>query len=89
MSGRRSHSRFAMSPAPEGVFRVLKDVVLRSATREDMIVISRDPGVLGEVVAVESSDEAQGRAMKRVLESQLIVVDGAIRHQLRLEQFSE
>ena len=85
MSGRRSHSRFAIKPSPEGVLRVLRDIVMHSATQEHMVVVSRDPGVLGELVSVQSPYSARG-VMARVLESQLVVVDGNVRHQLRLRQ---
>ena len=61
----------------------MSDVVVRSVTAEQMVVVSRDPGVRGELVAVQSPNDA-GRVLARVLESQLIVVDGSIRHQLRL-----
>ena len=83
MSGRRSHPRFAVLPSPEGVLRVLRDVVVQRTTLEEMVVVSRDPGVLGEVVSVHSPEEGAG-VTARVLESQLIMVDGSVRHQLRL-----
>lgn len=85
MSGRRSHARFAISPSPEGVLRVLRDVVVQSASTDHMVVLSRDPGVLGEVVSVQSLGYIGG-VTARVLESQLILVDGSVRHQLRLHQ---
>jgi hypothetical protein len=59
------------------------DVVVQRASVEEMVVVSRDPGVLGQVVSVHSSEEVAG-VTARVLESQLIVVDGSVRHQLRL-----
>lgn len=84
MSGRRSYPRFSVLPSPEGVLRVMSDVVVQSVTADGMVVLSREPGVRGELVAVQPPDSAGGRVLARVLESQLIVVDGSIRHQLRL-----
>jgi hypothetical protein len=86
MSGRRSHARFEVLPSPEGVLRVLRDVVVQSTTPEHMVVISRQPSVLGELVSVQSPDGAGTDVTARVLESQPIIVDGSVRYQLRLHQ---
>lgn len=83
MSGRRSHERFAVLPSPAGVLRVLRDVVVQSTSRDDMVVVSHDPVVMGELVSL-SPDDTGGGLTARVLESQLIVVDGSVRHRLRL-----
>jgi hypothetical protein len=83
MSGRRSHARFAVLQSPEGVLRVVRDIMVESSTPDYIVAVSSEPGVLGEVVFVEFP--AQATAVRaRVLESQPIVVDGAVRHQLRL-----
>jgi hypothetical protein len=84
MSGRRSHPRFAVLPSPEGVLRVRRDVTVQRKSPDDMVVVSRDPGVLGELVSVQSVAFDDEGIAARVLESQLIVVDGSVRHQLRL-----
>ena len=86
MSGRRSHTRFAMLRSPEGVLRVLRDVVIQSTTDEHIVAISREPGVLGESVSVQLSAQEGAAVPARVLESHPIVVDGSVRHQLRLHQ---
>ena len=83
MSGRRSHPRFAVLPSPEGILRVRRDVMVQRASPEGLVVVSRDPGVLGEVVSLQSAADDEG-VTARVLESHLIVVDGSVRHQLRL-----
>ena len=84
MSGRRSHARFAMLRSPEGVLRVLHDVVIQSTTNEHIVAISREPGVLGESVSVQLSAYDDAGVPARVLESHPIVVDGSVRHQVRL-----
>ena len=86
MSGRRTHPRFSVLPTPEAVLRVRRDVVLQSATREHFVILSSDPGVLGELVSLQSPDTSDAGVLARVLESQLVVVDGTVRHQLRLHQ---
>ena len=89
MAGRRTHQRFSVFPSPQGVLRVLQDVIVHSRAREDMVVVTTGPGVLGEVVLVQSPDEIAAAVEARVLASQPIVIDGNVRHQLRLRQMSE
>ena len=84
MSGRRSHARFEMLRSPEGVLRVVRDVVIQSTTNEHIVAISREPGVLGTSVSVQLSAHDDSAVPARVLESHPIVVDGHVRHQLRL-----
>ena len=88
MSGRRSHQRFAVLNSPEGVLRVMRDVVVQSETLEQLVVVSQQQGVLGETVSVQSPHEDAAVVTAQVLDSQPIVVDGSIRHQLRLHQVS-
>jgi len=88
MSGRRSHQRFALLASPEGILRVMGDVVLESQTSEQIVVVSRQPGVPGETVSVQSPHESETIVMAQVLESQPVVVDGSIRHQVRLQQLN-
>ena len=83
MSGRRGHARFAVLRSPEGVLRVLRDVVIQSSVHDQTIAVSSEPGILGEIVMVQSALQDAG-VPARVLESQPIVVDGGVRHQLRL-----
>jgi hypothetical protein len=83
MSGRRSHVRFAVLQSPEGVLRVLQDVVIRNTRPDHTVALSRQPGVVGELVSVQfPQDDSDVRA--KILDSQPIVIDGNVRHQLRL-----
>ena len=88
MSGRRSHQRFAVIASPEGILRVMGDVVVHSLTPEEIVLVSRQPGILGETVSVQSPDDAEMLVTAQVLESQPIVVDGSVRYQVRLRQMS-
>lgn len=88
MSGRRSHNRFEVLQSPEGVLRVMRDVLVQSVGRHELVAISREPGVLGETVTVEvsaSTREPGSGVAARVLESQPVVENGTVRHRLRLE----
>jgi hypothetical protein len=86
MFGRRSHSRFTITPASEGFLRVLRDVVLQPSREGEIIAISREPGVVGEELTVEvlERDGSLNRAA-RVAESRPVIIEGAVRHRLRLE----
>ena len=89
MSGRRSHVRFTVLQSPEGMLRVLQDVVIQNALPDHTIAISRDPGVLGELVSVRFPLRDGTSIWARVLESQPLVVDGRVRHRLRLHHLGE
>jgi hypothetical protein len=71
-------------PSLDGVLRVLRDVVVQSATHEHMVVISRHPSVLGELVSVQLPHDEGADVTARVLESHPIVLDGSVRYLLRL-----
>ena len=50
--------------------------------------MGRQPGVRGELVAVHSPDDSDGSWVAEVLESHPVIVDGTVRHQLRLQQIN-
>jgi hypothetical protein len=84
MSGRRSHGRFSVLCSPEGVLRVVRDIVFQGTINDQILALSREPGVLGETVSLQFPELAPFEA--RVLESTPVIVDGSVRHQLRLHQ---
>lgn len=84
MSGRRSHVRFAVLQSPLGILRVLRDIVIQSFSDDHIVAVSREPGVIGELVSVQFAAQSRGALRARVLESQPVVMDGTVRHQLRL-----
>ena len=88
MSGRRSHVRFTVTRAPEGTFRVMRDVLVQRAGEGDVIAVSREAGVLGEVVDLEFPPDDAPAVRASVLESQPIVVNGSVRHRLRLRDIA-
>ena len=63
---------------------MLRDVVIQSALDDHMIALSREPGVLGELVTVQFPTDNQTGVPARVQESQPVVVAGSVRYQLRL-----
>ena len=89
MSGRRSHARFAVLQSPVGVLRVLRDIVIQSSSDDHIVAVSREAGVLGELVSVQFPSAPSDVVRARVLDSQPVVVDGAVRHQLRLHHIGD
>lgn len=86
MFGRRSHARFTISPASDGLLRILNDVVLQQSTGSELIAISREPGVVGDVLAVQIMGvQGTTHTVARITESRPLIAEGAVRHRLRLE----
>jgi hypothetical protein len=87
MSGRRSYTRFTLSPHSEGVFRILRDIVVQRIDASEIIAISGEAAVMGETLTIDiPADEATHALSVQVVDSRPIVVDGAVRHQLRLRK---
>ena len=90
MSGRRSHVRYAVVPPPEGVLRVMQDVSVLDINSREAVAISRQPGVVGEAVRIDFQKNGTVIGVPaRVVESQPIVVQNAVRHRLRLDLTAE
>jgi hypothetical protein len=87
MSGRRSHPRFDITPSSDGVLTVLRDVTVQHAEENELLVIGREAGVIGDDLTLEVTDaESTLRSDVRVIESLPIIVNGAVRHRLRLRR---
>ena len=87
MLGRRSHLRFTISPASDGVLRILSDVMVQESAANELVAISREPGVVGEVLGVQIiGTQGTMHTSARITDSRPLVSDGAVRHRLRLER---
>ena len=90
MSGRRSYPRFNIMPSPEGVLSVVRDVTVQRADRDEFLVIGRAAGVVGEVLTIELADGTErSGARVQVVDSVPVIVDGSVRHRLRLRRVPE
>lgn len=91
MSGRRRHARFAVVQPWEGTLRVLREVtVVEDTDLRGLLVFSHAFGVPGEVVALELAGAGTlARLIVCVTESRPVVVDGVVRHSLRLTVLDE
>lgn len=86
MSGRRSYARFSIEPAGHGVLRVMRDVVVQQAGGEELIVIGREAAAVGELLTLElAAGDAGSHLSVRVAECRPVLVDGSMRHRLRLQ----
>jgi hypothetical protein len=85
MLGRRSYARVMIADGAEGVLRLARDIGLHERHDGDWTAISREAGVLGEVVLVAIVDDGVA-VPARVVESRPIVTDGAVRHRLWLRK---
>ena len=64
----------------------MRDVLVERVGRNEVIAVSREPGVLGETVTLEvSAQEPRAGVAARIVESQPVVENGTVRHRLRLE----
>ena len=65
--------------------RVLRDVMVARAKDGELHVISQAPGVVDEAMTLDLMGAGATLALQvRVLESSPVIVDGAVRHRIRL-----
>ena len=83
MSWRRRNSRLELVDA-DGVLRLWRDVIGYRTTAGEYLVISSEAGVKGEQHSIYRARGAEQPIPVRVLDSRPTIVDGSVRHQLRL-----
>jgi hypothetical protein len=89
MSGRRSYSRFNLNPSSHGVLRTLRDVTVQRLPDDELVVMGREPAIVGDIMTLDIVDGDAGPDQRvRVLESVPVVVDGSVRHRLRVRRLS-
>jgi len=69
----------------EGVLCVSRDVLVRAREPEHVIVVSREPGVPGERGQLTLPSPNADSVAVRLATSRPVVMDGTIRHELRLK----
>lgn len=85
MAGRRRHERFAVGGRWEGALRVRRDVVVESSAEGVLSVVSDAPGVPDEILTLDLIGVHTSESLTvQVLESRPVVVDGGVKHALRL-----
>jgi hypothetical protein len=65
--------------------RVLRDVIVDRSGGGELLAISHAPGILGEEMSLDLLGAGHSlRLTVQVIESRPLVVDGAVRHRVRL-----
>lgn len=85
MSGRRSHPRFAVATPWDGAVRVLREVVIQRNGDDELVAIGHLPAVVGEEMTLDVLSTGSTLEVRvRVLDSRPVIVDGSVRHRVRL-----
>ena len=90
MADRRCDERFKLTEPALGAVRLFPDVVVHQDGADEWIGISRQPAVAGEtlVLDVVQFDELEGEIHRRlpvwVIESRPVIVEGDMRHRIRM-----
>jgi hypothetical protein len=85
MSGRRSHPRYAVATPWDGAMRVLRDVRIQRTEGDELQAVSQVPGIAGEDMTLDVMGAGTTIGLKvRVIDSRPVMVDGAVRHRIRL-----
>jgi hypothetical protein len=85
MQGRRNGKRFRFTKPDNGVLRVLSDVVVQRHGDNEWVAIGRQPAAVGELLLLDIVDGDRPQQLTVcVIESRPVVLDGDIRHRIRL-----
>src|SRR5215207_9449132 len=85
MSGRRSHPRYAVATPWDGAMRVLRDVVILRSESDELHAVSHVPGISGEEMTLDLIGAGSTLGLKvKVIDSRPMMVEGAVRHRIRL-----
>jgi hypothetical protein len=89
MSGRRNHPRVTFLNS-RGVLHVSRDVEIEKAVDDEFVAMSSEPAVPGDVLTIAfSADGSRKTQTVRVTDSRPVVVQGVVKHELRLERVEE
>ena len=85
MPGRRRDQRFTLSDPWRGALRVLTDVVIERYGEQEVWVVSTAPAHRDEVLMLDATGSEPPETMNvRVTNSVPVLIDGVVRHRLRL-----
>jgi hypothetical protein len=83
MQGRRRETRFLPSSPWNAALQTVEDVVLEQADSGDVWVVGETPARRGDALILEVATGGL-RMDVRVLESEPVMIDGGVRHRLKL-----
>ena len=90
MADRRRNKRFKLTEPADGALRIFPDVLVHQDGPDEWTGLSRQPAVAGEtlILDVVQFDTVEGEIYRRlpvcVVESRPVIVDGDMRHRIRL-----
>jgi hypothetical protein len=85
MRGSRRDPRFALSVPLEGSLRIPCNVVVERYSGDEVWVVSSNPARREELLTLDLAGSEAGKTMNvRVVDSVPVLVDGVVRHGLRL-----
>jgi len=92
VSHRRSYKRFKLTEATDAVVRLFPDTIVEPNGDDDWIAMGREAAVAGETLILDivqrdaDSGEMRYRLPVRVIDSRPIILDGSLRHRIRLHR---
>jgi hypothetical protein len=87
--GRRRHPRFSFANA-DGVLHVLREVSVRRASKDELVVVDREPRNPDEILTLETLADGTSTSMRvRVVASTPVIRNGQVLHELRLIRLIE
>jgi hypothetical protein len=85
MAGRRSHPRFAVESPWNGSLRILRDVAVHRSRHGELEAVSHAAAIAGETMTLNLTAAGRSIGLKvRVIDSRPVMIDGAVRHRIRL-----
>jgi len=86
MPGRRRDERFRFTKPAECAVHLFYDVVVKWNAADEWIAVSREPAFAGETLLLDVDDgEQRNQFTAYVIESSPVIVEGEMRHRIRLQ----
>ena len=92
VSNRRSYQRFRLTEAPDAAVRLFPDVIVEPNGADEWIAMGREAAVVGETLTLDIvlCDPDEGEVLYQlpvcVIDSRPIILDGDLRHRIRLQR---
>ena len=85
MAGRRQHERFQPGQPWDGLLKVMRDVIVQEEAG-DLVTIGHAPAAVGEELTLDLAGGGHMVTCRvRVRESRPVILEGRVRHRVRLE----
>jgi hypothetical protein len=89
MSGRRNRARITLLNS-DGMLRISRDVVIKKAAENEFVALSSEPSGPDDVLTIAfSTEDRRQTATVRVTGRRPVVVDGAVKYELRLKRLDD